>query len=238
MEKLEEQKVGGGKPQEGMPALRAMTVEEQYSHKGMMRVPNVRNTAAAASQITAEQLIAESQAHRVDDVNPPKLGFQDSEELEDYKLRRRTDFENAVKRQRIHVGNWLKYAKWEENIGEVIRARSVYERALEVDSRNVTSYLKYAEMEMRHKFINHARNVWERACRTLPMIDQLWYKYAYMEEVLGNYTNARDIFQKWMTWKPGKNAWWAYLKFEERLGELANCRKILTQYIDAYPELE
>lgn len=237
MHQLEEQKIGLS-VQDAAPAQKAASIEEQYSHKGNMRVTKVRNTAAAPMQITAEQLIAESQAHRTDDVKAPKQRIQDEEELEDYKLRRRTEFENAVKRQRIHVGNWLKYAKWEETIGEVIRARSIYERTLEIDPRNVTIYLKYAEMEMRHKFINHARNIWERACRTLPMTDQLWYKYGYMEELLGNYANAREIFQKWMTWKPGKNAWWAYLKFEERMGEFSNCRRVLNDYIDAYPELE
>ncbi len=236
MEKLEEQKKQGASA--SGQSDRPLSIEERYAQKGMMKVAKVRNTAAAPVQITAEQLIAESMAHRVDDLKAPKQRIQDVEELMDYKLRRRTEFENAVKRQRIHIGNWLKYAKWEENIGEIARARSVYERSLEVDPRNVTTYLKYVEMEMRHKFINHARNIWERACRTLPMVDQLWYKYSYMEELLGNYANARYIFAKWMTWKPGKNAWWAFIKFEERMGEIDNSRKILNQFIDAYPELE
>eukprot|EP01022_Parablepharisma_sp_SALTPOND_P033026 TRINITY_DN88064_c2_g1_i1.p1 TRINITY_DN88064_c2_g1~~TRINITY_DN88064_c2_g1_i1.p1 ORF type:complete len:825 (-),score=106.77 TRINITY_DN88064_c2_g1_i1:1366-3840(-) len=242
MEKLEEQKtgvnpaIGGGDVD--AEGTRPMSIEERYAQKGTMKIAKVRNTAAAPIQITAEQLIAESQAHRTDDVKAPKQWIQDEEELSDYKLRRRTEFENTVRRQRIHIGNWLKYAKWEESIGEIIRARSIYERALEVDPRNITIYLKYVEMEMKHKFINHARNIWERACRTLPMVEQFWYKYAYMEEVLGNYTNAREIFRKWMTWKPSKNAWWSYLKFEERMGELDNCRKVLNEFIDAYPEVE
>jgi len=236
MEKLEEQKLNpeGSGEQEG----RQMSIEEKYAQKGMMKTAKVRNTAAAPVQISAEQLIAESQAHVMEDPKPPKQWIQDVEELTDYKLRRRTEFENYVRRQRIHIGNWLKYAKWEESIGEIGRARSVYERALEVDSRNTTIYLKYVEMEMKNKFINHARNLWERACRTLPMVEQFWYKYAYMEEVLGNYTNARDIFQKWMTWKPSKNAWWSYIKFEERMGELDNCRKVFNEFIDAYPEID
>ncbi len=67
-------------------------------------------------------------------------------------------------------------------------------------------WLKYAEMEMRHKFINHAKNIWERACTNLPRIVKFWYKYAYMEEMLGNYKRAREIFEKWMTWKPEEKA--------------------------------
>jgi len=69
-------------------------------------------------------------------------------------------------------------------------------------------------MEMKHKFINHARNVWERACTYLPRVDHFWYKYAYMEEMLGNYNRARQVFEKWMTWKPEEKAWLSYIKFE------------------------
>ena len=91
----------------------------------------------------------------------------------------------------------MKYAAWEENLGEYIRARSVYERAIEMEYKNPAIWLKYAEMEMRSKFINHARNVWERACKLLPRVDQFWYKFAYMEEMLGNYLGAREIFAKY-----------------------------------------
>ena len=75
-------------------------------------------------------------------------------------------------------------------------------------------------MEMRHKFINHARNIWERAIHYMPRVDQFWYKYSYMEEVLGKYQSARDIFSRWMTWRPEEKAWMAFLKFEERMGDL------------------
>jgi crooked neck len=98
----------------------------------------------------------------------------------------------------------------------------VYERALEVDFQNIGLWVKYAEMEMRHKFISHARNIWERAIYYMPRVDQFWYKYSYMEEVLGNYAAAREIFSRWMTWRPEEKAWLAYLKFEERMGELEN----------------
>ena len=128
----------------------------------------------------------------------------------------RKDFEDTLRRQRHHVGTWIKYAEWEASIGEFERARSVFERTVDVDFENVSLWLKYAEMEMRHKFINHARNVWERACKHLPRVDQFWYKYSYMEEMLGNAEKVRKIFEDWMTWEPPENAWNAYLKFEER----------------------
>lgn len=59
-----------------------------------------------------------------------------------------------------------------------------------------------------------------------------------MEELLGNYNLAREIFEKWMTWKPEENAWIAYLKFEKRMGEIQNQRNIMYRYLEAYPRLK
>ena len=58
-------------------------------------------------------------------------------------------------------------------------------------------------MEMRHKFLNHARNIFERVIEILPRID-------YMEELIGFYPKARQIFERWMEWKPPEKAWLAY----------------------------
>ena len=181
-------------------------------------------------------MIAESQAHRTDEIKQPKQFIADEEEMYDYQMKKRTEYEASVQRQRNYMGNWLKYAKWEENLGEFRRARSIFERALEVDHQSITLYLKYAEMEMKNKFVNHDRNIWERAIKTLPRVEQLWYKYAYMEEILGNFDFARDIFKNWMTWKHTKNAWMSYIKFEQRQNLIENCREIFLQFIEAYPE--
>lgn len=189
-------------------------------------------------QITAEQLIRESQDHKTDDVRIPVQNLTDPDEINEYKLRKRKNFEDQIKRQKYHTGCWLKYAKWEEDLGEYDRARSIFERAIEFDYRNSTIWLKYAEMEMKHKFVNHARNVWERACKLLPRVDQLWYKYSYMEEMLGNYVGAREIFKNWMTWEPQDSSWLAYAKFEERMGEIENAREVLYRYIECHPKLE
>ena len=138
-----------------------------------MRVAKIKNYTPAEIQITAEQLLRESQAYRMDGdgYKAPKHRIQDETELEDYKYRMRRDFEEAIRRQRHHLGNWIKYAEWEASIGEVQRARSIFERAIDVDFEHIQLWLKYAEMEMRNKFVNHARNVWERACKHLPRVD-------------------------------------------------------------------
>lgn len=206
--------------------------------KVSLRPQKVANKAANDIQITAEQILKEAQAHRVQEIKPPTDGIRDEKEMQEYKLLQRNMWENKVRRQRHHIGHWIKYIMWEESMSEFTRARSLFERALEVEYQNVSLWLKYAEMEMRHKFINHARNVWERACTLLPRVDQFWYKYAYMEEVLGNYKRAHQIFEKWMNWRPDENAWMAFVKFQERINQPEECRKIMYRYLDAYPTLE
>jgi crooked neck len=203
-----------------------------------MKIQKPKNNAAASLQITAEQLIKESAAHRIDDVKIPVQGILDKDELNDYKLKKRKEFEDQIKRQKYHIGCWTKYAAWEAHQEEFIRARSVYERALEVDYKNTSLWLKYAEMEMKNKFINHARNVWMRACQLLPRVDQFWYKFAYMEELVGNYIGAREIYKNWMSWEPEDKGWLAFAKFEERMGEINNAREVMYKYIEVHPKLQ
>ena len=102
-------------------------------------------------------------------------------------MKKRAEFENNLRKQREHIHTWIKYATWEEGLGEMERSRSILERGIVIDYRNPAIWLSYAEMEMRGGYIKHARNVWERAIDLLPRIDQLWYKYALMEEILHNY---------------------------------------------------
>ena len=213
----------------------------------IQRVSKVANKNPAQAQITAEQLLREAQINQNDEIVMPLQKITDEAELEDYKYRTRKGYEDSIRRQVQHIGNWMKYAEWEANLKEFRRARSVYERALEVDYQNVSLWLKYAEMEQKYKFINHARNVWERAVQLLPGVDQLWLKYTYMEELVSNYDKVREIFESWMSWNPKDTAWMAYLKFEERMKNIQGCRDILERFIDcqvnigdqeAIPEVE
>jgi crooked neck len=48
-----------------------------------------------------------------------------------------------------------------------------------------------------------------------------------MEEMLGNYQKCREVFQRWMTWRPNEKAWMAFLKFEERMGETEKMREVM-----------
>ena len=44
--------------------------------------------------------------------------------------------------QREHMGNYLKYAAWEESQREFERSRSIYERGLDIDYQQPTIWLK------------------------------------------------------------------------------------------------
>ncbi|CAH8491830.1 unnamed protein product [Heterobilharzia americana] len=185
------------------------------------KIARVKNKMPAAVQITAEQLLREAKERELE-VTPkaPQQKITSLSELRDFQLRKRKDYEDNIRKNRLAMQNWIKYAKFEETQGELQRARSVFERALDVDYRNIGLWLKYAEMEMRHKQVNHARNLWDRAVTLMPRANQFWYKYTYMEETVGNIAGARQIFERWMEWQPEEQAWHAYINFELRYKEM------------------
>lgn len=162
----------------------------------MGRVEMPKNKSAAPVQITAEQILREAHEHKEMAFKAPTQKITDPQELADYRMRKRKEFEDVIRRQRQNIGCWVRYANWESSQQEFDRARSIYERALDVDYRNQSLWLKYAEMEMKNKFISYARNLWDRAVSLMPRVDQFWYKYAYMEEMLGNIAGARQIFER------------------------------------------
>ncbi|VDN27807.1 unnamed protein product, partial [Gongylonema pulchrum] len=199
------------------------------------KAARVKNKAPADLQITAEQLLREAKERDLEIVAPPpKTKISDPEELAEYQRKRRKEFEDNIRKNRSQIANWVKYAKWEENIGELQRARSVFERALSMDHRSITLYLQYAEMEMRNKQINHARNLWDRAVTTLPRATQFWLKYSYMEELIGNVPGARQVFERWMEWEPPEQAWQTYINFELRYKELDRARSIWQRFLHVH----
>lgn len=199
----------------------------------------VKNKAPAEIQITAEQLLREAKERDLEIVAPPpKQKIADAEELADYQLRKRKFFEDEVRKNRTRVGNWLKYAAWEESQNEIERARSIFERALDVDPKIVTIWVKYAEMEMKNRQVQHARNLLDRAVLLLPRCNQLWYKYTYMEEVLANIPYARHVFERWMEWEPDEQAWQTYINFELRYKELERARQIHARFVSVHPSVK
>uniref|UniRef100_A0A0E0PYK8 Pre-mRNA-splicing factor Syf1/CRNKL1-like C-terminal HAT-repeats domain-containing protein n=1 Tax=Oryza rufipogon TaxID=4529 RepID=A0A0E0PYK8_ORYRU len=167
------------------------------------RATRVKNKTPASVQITAEQILREARSGR-----SPRSKIADSVELSEYRLRRRKEFEDAIRRARWSVGAWVKYARWEERQGDFARARSVYERALDVAHRDHT--------------------LWRG--------DQLWYKYIHMEQVLGAVANARKVFELWMAWRPDAAGWNSYIKFELRYGEIERVRAIFERFVAEHPQ--
>ena len=198
--------------------------------------PRVKNKAAAPIQISAEQLLREAVDRQEPGLQAPTQRFADLEELHEFQGRKRKEFEDYVRRNRMNMNNWMRYAQWELEQKEYRRARSIFERGLDVDSTSVILWIRYIEAEMKTRNINHARNVLDRAITILPRIDKLWYKYVYMEETLGNVPGTRQVFERWMSWEPDETAWMAYVKLEKRYGEYDRARSIFERFTIVHPE--
>lgn len=194
----------------------------------------VKNKTAAAVQITAEQILRDAFQQRESAIKPPEWEITDMEELNEYRAKKRKDFEGWILNQRRNVANFTRYAKWEEQQNELARARSIYERALEVTTREPAVWTMYAEMEMRHKNVNLARNIWERAIALMPRHAQFWFKYIHMESMLNNYAGVRQLYSRWMEWNPEEEAWKAYIQYELRNGEQQLVRDIFKRYVQAH----
>lgn len=63
--------------------------------------PRVKNKAAAPIQVTAEQLLREAVDRQEEKVQAPTQRFADLEELHEYQGRKRKEFEDYVRRNRI-----------------------------------------------------------------------------------------------------------------------------------------
>ncbi|KAF0973800.1 hypothetical protein FDP41_007187 [Naegleria fowleri] len=209
-----------------------------YGNVDRSRTSKVKDKRSAPLQITAEQIIREAYERSEKDIVAPKLDIKDMEELEEYRLRMRKQYEDNIRKNRYRIINYIRYAQWEEKQNQLERARSVFERALDVNYREISLWLRYAEMEMRNKFINHARNVWDRAVSLLPRIDQLWYKYIHMEEMLKNVNAARQLFDRWMEWQPDEKGWKSYVSFELRYGEIERARIVCEKFIRVHPQIK
>ncbi|RQM08319.1 hypothetical protein DH86_00003806, partial [Scytalidium sp. 3C] len=182
------------------------------------------------------QLLREAVDRQEPGLQAPTQRFADLEELHEFQGRKRKEFEDYVRRNRINMNNWMRYAQWELEQKEFQRARSIFERALDVDSTSVTLWIRYIEAEMKTRNINHARNLLDRAVTILPRVDKLWYKYVYMEEMLGNIPGTRQVFERWMSWEPDEAAWSSYIKLEKRYGEFQRARDIFQRFTVVHPE--
>lgn len=191
---------------------------------------------AEVKQVAADNILQEVYKRRKVVKPATKVDILDLEELRELQRRKRTEYETYLKRNRLDIGQWIRYARFEVEQHDIRRARSVFERALLVDISHVPLWIRYIDTEIRLKNINHARNLLNRAISVLPRVDKLWYKYLVIEESLGNVEIVRSLFTKWTSLEPGTNAWDSFVDFESRQESWDNVRKVFAMYVLVHPQ--
>lgn len=77
--------------------------------KGKGKGMQVKNKEASQQQITAEQIIREAAGREVDArARAPVQRIVDEAELQDYRVRKRKEFEDVLRRQQHNMGTFLK----------------------------------------------------------------------------------------------------------------------------------
>lgn len=194
-----------------------------------------RNREPAEFQISAEQILMEAYERKSEPMNKTQVRIADLEELHEMQRRKRQEYEDALRRNRLDFGQWMRYAQFEIDQHDMRRARSIFERALEINSHHVPMWIRYIDSELKTRNINHARNLFDRVTALLPRVDKFWFRYAQTEEALQNVNGTRDVFKRWMKWEPDSPAWDAYINFEKRYDEFDNVRKIFNKYVVIHP---
>lgn len=185
----------------------------------------------------SDSLLQDAYTRRPQGLKRTYVDIEDTEELKAAQSRSRGQFEDALRRNRLDLRQWLRYAQFEVEQKDLRRARSIFERAILVDRSYVPLWIRYVDVELRERNINHARNVLSRAIATLPRVSKLWYKYLYLEEALKNYEAVRALFEKWCSLEPEPSTWDAYIGFEIRQKSWNRVRSIFARYTSLYPHL-
>ncbi|SMN21627.1 similar to Saccharomyces cerevisiae YLR117C CLF1 Member of the NineTeen Complex (NTC) that contains Prp19p and stabilizes U6 snRNA in catalytic forms of the spliceosome containing U2 [Maudiozyma saulgeensis] len=191
-----------------------------------------------STQLSVENILSDVYARRKSSKTQPKIDIQDIDELRELQGRKRKEFESYLKRNRLDMRQWLRYASFELEQHDMRRARSVFERALLVNGAHIPLWIRYIDSEIKYKYLNHARNILDRAITTLPRADKLWYKYLFLEESLENWEIVRSLFNKWCSLEPERGAWISYINFEIRQQKYDNVRDIYEKFVLVYPEAE
>ena len=186
-------------------------------------------------QITVQDILKDAYTRRKQPKPFTQIDILDLEELRELQYRRRKEYEGYLKRNRLDMGQWIRYALFEIEQRDMRRARSVFERALLVNPAHVPLWIRYIDSELKLKYINHARNLLDRAIATLPRVDKLWYKYLFLEESLENWDVVRSLFTQWCALEPDEDAWNSYIQFEIRQENWENVRKVFARFVQVYP---
>lgn len=194
--------------------------------------------APVNTHISAEQILRDVYKKGQKARGSTNIDILDLEELREHQRRKRTEYEGYLKRNRLDMGQWIRYAQFEIEQQDMRRARSIFERALLVDNSFIPLWIRYIDAELKAKFINHARNLLNRAISTLPRVDKLWYKYLIVEESLNNIEIVRSLYTKWCSLEPGVNAWNSFVDFEVRQKNWGSVREIYSKYVMVHPQVK
>lgn len=196
------------------------------------------STESGPSQLSVDNILNDVYARRKTPKSQTKVDILDIDELREYQGRKRTEFESYLKRNRLDMGQWLRYAAFEQEQHDMRRARSVFERALLVNATYVPLWIHYIDAELKSRYLNHARNLLDRAITTIPRVDKLWYKYLFLEESLENWEIVRSLYNKWCSLEPERGVWVSYVEFEMRQQNWNNVRGVYEKFVLVYPEAQ
>lgn len=201
-----------------------------------LQSPSEVSGKVASTQVTSTEILQNAFKPKI---AKTEQDIQDLEELRLLQLTKRREFEQHINKNRLNLGQWTRYAQWElEHNHDFRRFRLIMERALEVNTQHIPFWVRYIESELMYKNVNHARNLLNRAVTILPKVDKLWFLYVHTEEALGNYSEVRDVFERWLKWRPGPAVWDSYIAFEQKYDEHENVRKLYMRYVRRFSGAE
>ena len=98
---------------------------------------------AVDTHVSAEQILRDVYKKGQKARGSTNIDILDLEELREYQRRKRTEYEGYLKRNRLDMGQWIRYAQFEIEQHDMRRARSIFERALLVDSSFIPLWIRY-----------------------------------------------------------------------------------------------
>eukprot|EP01128_Nolandella_sp_AFSM9_P004188 TRINITY_DN1840_c0_g1_i1.p1 TRINITY_DN1840_c0_g1~~TRINITY_DN1840_c0_g1_i1.p1 ORF type:complete len:575 (-),score=90.13 TRINITY_DN1840_c0_g1_i1:74-1798(-) len=127
---------------------------------------------------------------------------------------------------------WINYALFEELAAKDIdRTRQIYQTLLKVIPHDKFSFNKawtlFAHFEIRQHNLSAARKVLGHAIGMAPS-DKIFDFYIDLEVQLGNIDRCRELFQRWLQWRPDNcKAWVKFSELEAELQEPERVRGVL-----------
>lgn len=131
-----------------------------------------------------------------------------------------------------YVYLWFNYALFEEvDTKDVNRARQIYQQLLKVIPHDKFSFNKawtmFANFELRRNNLTAARKILGHAIG-MATHDKIFDFYIDLEMQLGNIDRCRELFQRWLEWRPDNcKAWVKFSELEAELDDPERVRGIL-----------